>query len=128
MCFSEYKFHQYLSLDTIKLLVQYKVQHIAKGPRISKSFQGNVSFDHHKPVGKGNLRKFYRTTMPVRFARKPSLVKYFHHTVVKALFCSVMQGVYVVWQWFENNRWCSYSNENCQLIEKAYQEEESSVR
>ena len=66
--------------------------------------------------------------MPARFARKFSLVKYFHHTVGKVLLRSVMQGVYVVWQWFENNRWCSYSNENCQLIEKAYQEEEGNIR
>ena len=40
--FSEYKFHQYLSLDTSKLLVQYKDQHIAKGFSV-KHVQGSAN-------------------------------------------------------------------------------------
>ena len=40
------------------------------------------------------------------------------------------QNVTVVWQWFENihGRWCTYSTEITQLIEKAYQNGEQSVR
>ncbi len=42
----------------------------------------------------------------------------------------VSQGVQVVWQWFENihGKWCTYSPENSQEMERAYQEGESSAK
>ena len=33
----------------------------------------------------------------------------------------------VVWQWFDNTRWCSYPSDVSQLIEKAYQDKENSI-
>ena len=101
LLFSECKFHQYLSLDTSKLLAQYRDQPLCIYVQESaKAFQGKISSKCHKLVagiwphliGKRKSGKFYCTTMPVRFARKFSLVKYFHHTVVKALFRSCNAG------------------------------------
>ena len=43
-------------------------------------------------------------------------------------FFFVLQDVHVVWHWFENSRWCSYSSENSQQIEQAYQDNENNIR
>ena len=39
-----------------------------------------------------------------------------------------MQDCTVVWQWFDNTRWCSYSPDTCVSIENAYQNGETSTR
>lgn len=48
--------------------------------------------------------------------------------LVAVMMLSVVQDCNVVWQWFDNTRWCSYTSDMCQLIEKAYQDKESSVK